>query len=106
MLKVLVFGFLTLAPTAAYQLIKPNISKQHMPVFMGMMGMWLALGSLLCLYAAYDFAQLSKSYEFSWHGDYPFEFDFLNVGIILSYGFGLFSHYYLLINRSRSFEGL
>lgn len=97
MLKVLVFGLLTLAPTVACQIIKPTISKQHMPVFMGMMGMWLALGSLLCMYAGYNFAMLN---------DYPFEFDLLNITIILSYGFGLFSHYYLLSTRSHSSEGL
>jgi hypothetical protein len=103
MLKVLVLALLTLAPTFAYQIIKPKISLQHIPVFMGMMGMWLALGSLLCMYSGYNFAMHNN---FGLVNAYPFEFDWLNVAIIMFYGFGLFSHYYLLINRPRTSEGL
>ncbi len=89
MFKVLVLAFLTVAPLQFYQAYyaeKTVVLKKYVPVFMGAMGMWVALGSLLGLYAAYRYAVGGNLYSF--------EFDWLNVSIICSYGFGLFLTYY------------
>ncbi len=85
MFMLLLLTALTLGPSVALHFIKPQIHIRSIPVFMGMMGVWLALGTLLCLYTGYDFVQ---------RGEYPFELDLLNIAIISSYGFGLFTHYY------------